>query len=186
MVTMPRGEELSEFEKQRAANIAERDALLKKLTSEAQSSGIFPKLPSSNSPKPGSQPSKKKTQANKVKKENEPPVPRRTSSRLRGLTADSEVAKRKAEEEYEAAKTAETAKRARVAGDLDMGDIVVNGQKWDASGLLGLGGGSQRYVRSFGEDDIKNTKDKDLKSLREKLSGLQLWEPWEPNRMSGQ
>ena len=33
--------DLSEFEKQRLANIAERDALLKKLTLEAQSSGLL-------------------------------------------------------------------------------------------------------------------------------------------------
>ncbi|EEP80622.1 conserved hypothetical protein [Uncinocarpus reesii 1704] len=161
--------ELSEFEKQRAANIAERDALLKKLALEAKSAGIFTKPPA---PKSSSQTKKKPTQK-RVKKEDEPPVPRRMSCRLRGLTADSEIAKRKAEEDYAAHKAAVEAKRLRVSGDLNLGDIVV-----------GLGPGSTpRYQRTFGKEDVKNTTDKGLKALREKMSGLELWEPWEPNRI---
>ncbi|KAK2802590.1 hypothetical protein FQN51_004383 [Onygenales sp. PD_10] len=174
--------ELSDFEKQRAANIAERDALLKKLALEAQSSGLFTKGPSTKSSKPASQASKKKP-AKRVKKENEAPVPRRTSSRLAGLTADSEVAKRKAEEQYEAEKAVAQAKRMRVSGDLNMGDIIVGGQKWDGSSLLGLDAAPPRFSRTFGEEDIKKTTDKDLKAMREKMSGLKLWEPWEPNRI---
>ncbi|KLJ10253.1 WD repeat-containing protein [Blastomyces silverae] len=143
--------ELSDFEKQRAANIAERDALLRKLTQEAQSSGLFTKGPSTKSSRPVSQ-STKKTPAKRVKKENEAPVPRRTSSRLAGLAADSEITKRKADEQYEAQKAAAQAKRMRVSGDLKMGDIIT-------------------------------TTDKELKALREKMSGLNLWEPWEPNRI---
>lgn len=173
--------ELSEFEKQRLANIAERDALLKKLTLEAQSSGLF-KKPAA--PKSSSQ-TKKKAAPKRVKKEDEAPVPRRMSSRLRGLAADSEVAKRKAEEEYEAQKAVVQAKRMRVSGDLKMGDIVVGDNKWDTAGLLGPGvlGPAQPYRRTFGQEDIKKTSNKDLKALREQMSGLQLWESWEPNRM---
>ncbi|EEH22324.1 WD repeat-containing protein [Paracoccidioides brasiliensis Pb03] len=175
--------ELSDFERQRAANIAERDALLKKLTLEAQSSGLFTKGPSTKSSKPTSNNSKKKP-AKRVKKENEAPVPRRTSSRLAGLTADSEIAKRKAEEEYEAQKAVAQAKRMRISGDLNMGDIVVGGQKWDSTTFLGTDATApQRFARTFGEEDIKKTTDKELKSLREKMSGLNLWEPWEPNRI---
>ncbi|WEW60594.1 hypothetical protein PRK78_006081 [Emydomyces testavorans] len=172
--------ELSEFEKQRAANIAERDALLKKLALEAQSAGIFQKP----SPKTPSQ-AKKKHAPKRVKREDETPVPRRMSSRLRGLTADSEVAKRKAEEEYEAQKEAAQAKRVRVSGDLSMGDILVGDHKWDAALVLGhdVLGPVQRYRRTFGQEDIKKTTNKDLKALREKMSGLELWESWEPNRI---
>lgn len=181
---MPRAKaepELSEFEKQRLANIAERDALLKKLTLEAQSAGLFAKPAS---PKAGSQ-AKKKPAPKRIKKEDEVPVPRRTSSRLRGLAADSEVAKRKAEEEYEAQKAAAQAKRMRVSGDLRMGDIVVGDNKWDTAGLLGPGvlGRPEPDRRTFGQDDISKTSNKDLKALREQMSGLQLWESWEPNRM---
>ncbi|OAX82278.1 hypothetical protein ACJ72_03372 [Emergomyces africanus] len=177
------GLELSDFEKQRAANIAERDALLKKLTQEAQSSGLFTKGPSAKSSRQASQPTKKKP-AKRIKKEDEAPLPRRTSSRLAGLTADSEIAKRKADEQYEAQKVVAQAKRMRVSGDLNMGDIIVGGQKWDGLSFLGVDDAAPpRYVRTFGEEDIKKTTDKELKSLREKMSGLSLWEPWEPNRL---
>ncbi|PGH30444.1 hypothetical protein GX50_06787 [[Emmonsia] crescens] len=177
------GPELSDFEKQRAANIAERDALLKKLTQEAQSSGLFTKGPSTKSSRPASQSTKRKP-AKRVKKENEAPVPRRTSSRLAGLTADSELAKRKADEQYEAQRVVAQAKRMRVSGDLNMGDIIVGGQKWDGSSFLGADNAAPaRYARTFGEEDIKKTTDKELKSLREKMSGLNLWKPWEPNRL---
>jgi hypothetical protein len=178
--------ELSDFEKQRAANIAERDALLKKLTLEAQSAGLLLKAPSNKTSK-GQTANKTKPPVKKVKRENEAPGPRRTSSRLAGLTADSEIAKRKAEAEYDAAKAAAQAKRMRVAGDLDLGDIIVGGQKWDGTGLLAAdavaNGMAKSYTRTFGEDEIKRTSNKELKSLREKMSGLQLWEPWEPNRV---
>lgn len=173
--------ELSDFEKQRAANIAERDALLKKLTQEAQSSGLFTKGPSTKSSRLSTQSTKKKSTP-RIKKENETPVPRRTSSRLAGLTADSEIAKRKAEEQYEAQKAVVQAKRMRVSGDLNVGDIIVGGQKWNGSLLFGgEDAAPPRYVRTFGEEDIKKTTDKELKSLRERMSGLNLWEPWEPN-----
>ena len=106
------GSELSDFEKQRLANIAERDALLKKLTQEAQSSGLFPpKLAKPSSGDTGKP--KKKPAPKKVKKEEEAPLPRRTSSRLRGIAAESEVAKRKADDEYEVAMEAARAKRVR-------------------------------------------------------------------------
>ena len=179
--------ELSDFEKQRAANIAERDALLKKLTLEAQSAGLFSKTSLNKGSNHGAKADKKKPAAKRVKRKDEAPVPRRTSSRLAGLTADSEIAKRKAEVEYEATKAAAQAKRMRVSGDLDLEEITVGGQKWDGTGLLPADavtkGIAQSYSRTFGEEEIKKTSNKELKSLREKMSGLQLWEPWEPNRV---
>lgn len=175
--------ELSEFERQRLANIAERDALLKKLTLDAQASGLFSKpSPKSSS---GDGKSKKKAPAKRVKKEEESPVPRRMSSRLRGLTADSEVAKRKADEQYEAAQEAERAKRLRKSDSYSLNDMFVSGQKLSGDSLIGVDvitkGVAKPYERTFGEDDIKETTDKDLKALREQMSGLRLWGAWEPN-----
>ncbi|KAJ9201429.1 hypothetical protein DTO271D3_4859 [Paecilomyces variotii] len=177
--------ELSEFERQRLANIAERDALLKKLTLDAQASGLFSKpSPKSSS---GDGKSKKKPPAKRVKKEEESPVPRRMSSRLRGLTADSEVAKRKADEQYEAAQEAERAKRLRKSDSYSLNDMFVSGQKLSGDSLIGVDvitkGVAKPYERTFGEDDIKETTDKDLKALREQMSGLRLWGAWEPNRI---
>ncbi|KKK25518.1 hypothetical protein ARAM_004159, partial [Aspergillus rambellii] len=180
-------EEISDFEKQRLANIAERDALLKKLSLDAQSAGLFPpKMPrgvSGDQTKP-----KKKAAPKKVKKEEvEAPLPRRTSSRLRGIKADSEIAKRKADEEYELAQQAERAKRVRKSDAFSFNDIFVSGQKLSADALIGVDVVTKGFAvpnqRTFGEEDIKSTKDSDLKALRKEMSGLQLWEAWEPNRI---
>src|SRR6266498_2657916 len=104
--------EISDFEKQRLANIAERDALLKKLTLEAQSSGLYTKP---STPRSNDSHKKKSVPKKKEKVKDETPVPRRTSSRLAGITADSEIAKRKADQEYEAAQETARAKRQRVS-----------------------------------------------------------------------
>ena len=177
--------EISDFEKQRQANIAERDALLKKLTDEAQQAGLYQKAPPKAAANGPGRPHKKKAQAKRVKNE-EDFGPRRTSSRLAGIQADSEVAKRKADEEYELAKEQARAKRQRVSGDLALGDIVVNG-KLNGASLLGtdaiLKGVAKPYGRTFGKDEIKETTDKQLKALREQMSGLELWNAWEPTRI---
>jgi hypothetical protein len=175
---------LSEFEKQRLANIAERDALLKKLSLEAQSVGIFTtsKTPGSSAPK-----SKKKAAPKRIKEE-ESPLPRRQSSRLRGLTADSEVVKRKAEEQYEAAREAERAKKVRKTDSYSANDMFIAGQKLDGDSLIGVDvvnkGVAEPYVRTFGDEDIKKTTDRDLKALREELNGLSLWSQWDPQSMN--
>ncbi|XHG01514.1 hypothetical protein AWENTII_004892 [Aspergillus wentii] len=74
------GSELSDFEKQRLANIAERDALLKKLTQEAQSSGLFPpKLAKASSGDTGK--AKKKPPPRRLRKKRKLPC---RAARLRG------------------------------------------------------------------------------------------------------
>lgn len=184
--TMPRlqTEELSEFEKQRLANIAERDALLKKLTLEAQSSGVFAKA----SPKPSakdniSRPKKKPT---RVKNEDEAPIVRRMSSRLRGIQADSEVAKRKADEAFKQAQKVEREKRLRKSDFFTLDNMLVSGQKLSGDALIGIDvvtkGVAKPYERTFGDEDVKNTKDGDLKALREDMSSLELWDQWTPGR----
>jgi len=174
--------ELSEFEKQRLANIAERDALLKQLNLKAQSNGIFgtPKT-SRNGPKP------KKPTPKRIKEEASPSQPRRQSSRLKGIAAESEVLKRKAEDDYEAAKEVERAKRMRRTDEFTQNDMFIAGQKLSGLSLVGVDvitkGVAEPYVRTFDDDDIKKTTDKDLKALREEMSGLQLWEAWDPQSM---
>ncbi len=169
--------EQSDFEKQRLANIAERDALLKKLTQEAAATGLYSKAASAGAPN-GAKRVKKSggPPAKRVKKE-EDFGPRRTSSRIAGIQADSEVAKEKAEEEYVQQKEEERKRRMRVTRDLD----------FEGSNLIGtdtiLKGVAQPYARTFDEDDIRETSDKDLKALRERLSGLELWDAWDPNRI---
>ncbi|EXJ92759.1 hypothetical protein A1O3_01311 [Capronia epimyces CBS 606.96] len=173
--------EQSDFEKQRLANIAERDALLKKLTQEAQQAGLYSKPASAGPPNGQKRPAKAKRKeppAKRVKKEIEV-VPRRTSSRLAGIQADSEVAKHKAEEEYEKAKDVERQRRQRVTGDLNFAG--------DGSSLIGtdvlLKGVATPYERTFDDDDIRETSDQELKALRQRMSSLGLWDAWEPNRI---
>ncbi|ETI22709.1 hypothetical protein G647_06785 [Cladophialophora carrionii CBS 160.54] len=173
----------SDFEKQRLANIAERDALLKKLTQEAQSAGLYTKPPVlQNGQKRTATAKSKGPPAKRVKKEAAEIVPRRTSSRLAGLQADSEVAKQKAEVEYEKAKEVERARRQRVTGDLSFSGTDTDGTSLIGTDVL-LKGVATPYARTFDEEQIRETSDKDLKALRERMSGLQLWDAWEPNRI---
>ncbi|KAF2147291.1 uncharacterized protein K452DRAFT_240645 [Aplosporella prunicola CBS 121167] len=172
--------ELSEYELKRQEQIAKNQALLRSLQLDAQHAGLAPAAQKSRS----SAPAKDRKKKPAVKKEKEEVVPRRTSSRLRGIVADSEVAKRKAEEEYEAVQQAEKAKRQRISDDLNLGDVVVAGQHWNQSGnfLTGVGP-AKPYERTFTAQNVKGTTDKELRALREAMSGLQLWEGFEPNRI---
>ncbi|MCJ1403393.1 hypothetical protein MMC11_006616 [Xylographa trunciseda] len=175
-------EQISDYEQQRQANIAERDALIKQLALDAASAAFQPK-PVGRPPANGNKTNKKKTVVKRVKEE---VLPRRTSSRLAGLTADSEVAKRKAEDEYEAVQQAARVKRQRVSGNLDLTDIVVAGKGWDKSEnyLVDVfSRGAKPYERTFGDSEVKETSDKELRALREKMSGLELYEGFEPNRI---
>lgn len=183
-------EELSDFEKQRLANIAERDQLLKKLKQEAQSSGLAlppPPRPTAKKPPTDSSGPKKRPAPRKPVVKDESLTPRRVSSRLRGLAADSEVAKRKADSQQDAMMEAERAKKVRKSDSFSFNEMVVSGQKLSGEGLIGVDvvtkGVAKPYERTFGDEDIQMTTDKDLKAAREEMSGLQLWEAWEPNRM---
>lgn len=182
-MTTEKTAEISDFEKQRLANIAERDALLKELKLESQSAGLFssPKTPKSSAQKP------KRPAPKKIKEESSPPVPRRQSSRLKGIPAESEVAKRKAKAEDEVTLEAERASKTRRTDSFTASDMFIAGQKLDGDALIGVDvitkGVAAAYVRTFGDDDIERTADKDLKALREEMSGLKLWEAWDPQSM---
>ena len=171
--------QLSDFERQRQANIAERDALLKKLQLDAASAGLVTKKATATGAARSS--TKKKSAPQKIKEE---VVPRRTSSRIKGIEADSSVAKRKAEQEHEVAQEAARLKRQRVSGELNLQDIMVVGNGWDTKQNVFVdvvNRGAQPYERTFGDDEVKTTTDKELRGLREKMSGLELYEGFAPN-----
>jgi len=174
--------ELSDYELQRQEKIAQNQALLRQLQLDAASAGLAP-----NKPKPANASDKtqqrKKKPVQKIKEEDV--QPRRTSSRLKGIVADSEVAKRKAEDEADAFQQAQKAKRQRVSGDLNLTDIVVAGRDWNQSGnFLSSVGPAMPGERTFSAQHVKETSDKELRALREKMSGLQLWEGFEPSSAS--
>jgi len=174
--------ELSEYEQQRQANIAQRDKLLKQLALDAGQAGLGPQKAKS-APKSSSS-HKKKGPVKRIKQEDA--GPRRTSSRLQGLTADSEVAKRKAEDEYVAVQEAARVKKQRQSGPLDLGDVVVAGKDWDKNENFFVdvvSRGAKPYERTFGETEVKKTTDKELRALREQMSNLELYDAFEPNRI---
>ncbi|KAL8677333.1 MAG: hypothetical protein Q9186_006223 [Xanthomendoza sp. 1 TL-2023] len=172
--------EISDFERQRLENIAQRDKLLKQLALDASSAGLGPGQKS----KPARPAANKKKPA--VKRIKEEVVPRRTSSRIAGIEADSEVAKRKAEDEYVAVQEAARVKRQRISGPLDLSEVQVVGKGWDKNENFLVDvfkRGADPNVRTFGENEVKETTDKELRALREKMSGLELYEGFEPNRI---
>jgi hypothetical protein len=163
---------LSELERQRQANIAEQKALLKELQL-TQPTGKFTTAGKTT-----------KRATPKRMKEEDSPAPRRQSSRLQGLAADSELAKRKAEEQYEAAKEVERVKKIRRTDSFTQNDMFISGQKLSGDSLIGIDvvnkGVAEPYLRTFGDEDIQNTTDRELKALREEMNGLQLWDKWDP------
>lgn len=166
--------ELSEFERQRQENIAKNQQRLRELQLSAAAAGLAPskrKRPSS----PASAP--KKTKNGEPKPKKEIAMPTRASSRLRGIVADSEVARQKAEEERDAQQAAERAKKQRISADLNFGDVLVSGEQWAGVGP------AEPNKRTFTAQDVKQTSDKELRALRERMSNLQLWEDVEPNRI---
>lgn len=174
--------ELSDYELQRQEKIAANQALLRQLQLDAASAGIAPSKPNrSTTSSNNNAAAKKKKPVQKIKEE---VLPRRTSSRLKGIVADSEVAKRKAEDEADAFQVAEKAKRQRVSGDLNLDDIVVAGRAWNQSGNFpSVVGPARPGERTFSAQEAKDTNDEELRALREKMSGLELWEGFEPNRI---
>jgi hypothetical protein len=168
--------EMSAFERKRLENIASNQAVLKDLSNDAAK--IIPQPKQTSRPR-SSAPRKKPAPVKK-----EVPRPTRTSSRIAGVEADSETAKRKAEVEEEWAKVTAKAKRQRVSGDINFNDVVVDGKKFQKGEdfLSGVMRGAVPNLRTFDEDDIKETTDEELKALRQKMSGLELYEGYEPNR----
>ncbi|TVY24693.1 DNA damage-binding protein [Lachnellula hyalina] len=169
--------EMSAFERMRLENMSANQEILKDMSDSAA------KL----MPKPASRPKSKPTSARKkatpIKREDARPT--RTSSRLAGVEADSETAKRKAEVEFEFAKEQAKAKKQRISGDLNFSDIVVDGKNFskDEGFLPGIMRGAKPNVRTFTEEDVKETTDEGLKALRENMGGLELYEAFEPNQI---
>lgn len=175
--------ELGEYEQQRRANIAQRDKLLKDLALDARAAGLGPKPVSKPASKSNTQ---QKTKPAKRRIKQEDVGPRRTSSRLQGIVADSEVAKRKAEDEYVAVQEESRRKRQRNNADLNLGDVVVRGDGWDKNNnfLVDVASrGANPYERTFNDTDIRETTDKELRSLREQMSSLELYDGFEPNQI---
>lgn len=109
------------------------------------------------------------------------PVVRRTSSRLSGIPADSEVAKRKAEVENEARLEQERQKRKRVAGPIQVfeaSDVDATFSNWEELSKI-------NKARAETSRDVKqeHSKFEDLPELRSQFGSMSLFSRWEPNRI---
>jgi len=116
--------ELSEFERKRQENIARNKILLGELELTATETGLAPKKRKLAST--SSSASKKAKRSSAKPKENVQPT--RTSSRLRNIPADSEIARLKAEEERQAQQAAERAKKQRISDDVDFNSLPISGK----------------------------------------------------------
>lgn len=159
---VPIMEELNEYERQRQENILKNQELLRSLQLTASA------IPS---PKPThAKPSTPRPKKKIPKAEPTPVVPGRRSSRLAGIPADSELAKRKADEIQEQWRNMDQAKKARIEGDLE----IKLEKPLFSKGKLDYD--------TFTYEDVEATTDKQLKEIREKMMGLKLWDAFEPNR----
>ncbi|KAK6524613.1 hypothetical protein TWF281_011516 [Arthrobotrys megalospora] len=177
----------NDYERQRLENIEKNRKLLQELeltTAANAFRAASEKKAAAAASKPTSKStssSKKRSRAATIKKEvPDEFIPRRTSSRLKGIPADSEVAKRKADAEDAAFKEVERAKRQRVAGELSLSDIVTPGKEWDRTTNFLSDIKGERYARTFFDDDVSKTPDSDLKTLRRKMMKLELHERFDP------
>lgn len=172
-------EAVSDYELARQEKIRKNQELLQQLQLDAQQTGIGPKKPK---PAASAGQKRKRPAAQRVKKEEQ--EPRRTSARLQGIVADSEVARDKEEKEAVKFQEEQRIKRQRVSDDIDLHNALVNGATWNQSGnWLTNVGPANPGQRTFTAQDVSQTSDKELKALRERMSSLQLWEGAEPNRI---
>ncbi|RAL60668.1 hypothetical protein DID88_009986 [Monilinia fructigena] len=138
--------EMSAFERRRLENIAANQSNVERPEYDST------KNCTKTAPKPKSSTPRKKTAP--IKKETSRPT--RISSRLAGIEADSETAKRKAEVELDFAKEVSQAKRQRVAGDLNISDIVVEGKNGrKKKDFIWYYAWCSTQLRTFTEDEYK-------------------------------
>jgi hypothetical protein len=171
---------ISAFERKRLENIAANQAMLRDLSTTAQ------KLQPKPTPAPKPKPTSTARRRNRAPAVRETAVGTRTSSRIKGIEADSETHKRKAEAETAAARELGRVKRHRVSGDLELSSVMEQKGSWkrDTDFLGDVMRGARPYERTFDETDVRETTDKGLRELRERMSGLKLFGDWEPARKS--
>lgn len=173
---------VNEYEQKRLANIERNKQLLRDLQLGQAAAGLRVGTKSENKPRKTSAQSSRKSapRARAV----ESVGPRRTSSRLAGLQADSELAREKYEKEYEAMNEAGCSKRKRNNANLKLDEVKVIGRSFSKSGnFLSTFVGSDSYQRTFTDQDVEGTADQDLRSIRKAMSGLELYKPFLPARL---
>lgn len=165
---------LSAFEAKRRENVANNAKLL----AESQALGAKMARAAKPPPKPAAAPRKRKA-AEPVQRVM-PTRATRQSARLSGAGADSELTSLKTEREI--IEEQKPAKRARITEDLNLSKVTLEGSRWsNGDALASFAQGAQPGVRTFTDDDIKDTSDDKLKTLRKGMAELELYDGWLPN-----
>ncbi|KAI1365148.1 WD40-repeat-containing domain protein [Xylaria arbuscula] len=166
-------EKLSAFEARRRENVANNAKLLK------ETADIGAKMKKAAAPLPRPIAARKRKAAEPTVRTRVMPV--RQSARLAGANSDSKEILVKLEDAPVELKDREP-KRVRTNGDLKLSNLQVEGKRWsNTDALASFVQGAQPGVRTFTDDDIKETEDEKLKSLRQDLNDLTLFGGWHPN-----
>ncbi|KAI0397909.1 WD40-repeat-containing domain protein [Xylariaceae sp. FL0594] len=168
-------EKISAFEARRRENVAKNAELLKdteELGAKMRKTTVSAPRPVSTRKRKAAVPAERRTYA----------MPTRQSARLAGANkSESSDPLVKLEDTPVELKDREP-KRARTDGDLALSDLKVEGKRWsNVDALESLKQATQPGVRTFTDDDINDTTDEKLKTLRQDLSELKLYEGWQPN-----
>ncbi|KAI0381198.1 WD repeat-containing protein NCU09302/NCU11420 [Hypomontagnella monticulosa] len=162
--------ELNTFEARRRANVVNNAKLLK------DSAEVAAKMRKAAAPPPRPAASKKRKPAEPAPRTRV--MPTRQSARLAGGGGETTL---KLEDIPAELKMPEP-KRIRVNGDLQLSNLQVEGKRWSSTdALASFSQGAQPGVRTFTEEDIKDTSDTRLKDLRKEMGDLKLYEGWVPN-----
>ncbi|KAI1082533.1 WD repeat-containing protein [Whalleya microplaca] len=165
--------ELSAFEARRRANVANNAKLLK------ETAELGAKMRKAAAPPPRSATPKKRKAAEPSPRTRI--MPTRQSARLASAGTESDGTAVKVEDIPLELRSREP-KRTRTGGDLKLGGLKVEGNRWsNGEALASFVQGAQPGVRTFTEEDIKETSDEKLQSLRKGLNDLKLYEGWTPN-----
>ncbi|KAI1634256.1 WD40-repeat-containing domain protein [Biscogniauxia mediterranea] len=167
--------ELSAFEARRRANVANNAKLLK----ETAELGAKMRRATAPPPKATTATSRKRKAAEPAPRTRTRIMPTRQSARLAGADAESTGIKH---EDIPKSLDIYEPKRTRTSGDLVLSKLQVEGQRWSSTdALASFSQGAQPGRRTFTDDDIKDTDDEKLLSLRKGLNELKLYEGWVPN-----
>ncbi|KAK8118150.1 uncharacterized protein PG998_006431 [Apiospora kogelbergensis] len=168
--------EISAFEARRRANVANNEKLLK----ESQDLAAKIQRAAKPAPKPATAPRKRKAPTEPVQKTRV--MPTRQSARLSGAEPVVDAVRIKGED---LGGWEPTPKRTRTTGDLNLSKLAIEGTRWanggDNSAFASFAHGAQPGVRTFTDDDIKDTSDEKLADLRKSMNDLELYDGWQPN-----
>lgn len=155
---------MNEYEAERQRNIEKNEALLR----EIGLTGLQPVKPVTPAKRPAP---RKKAQKEEI-------TPRRTSSRLSGIPADSETALRKDEKLRDALYEAEYAKKQRVEGPIELQNVIADGTAWDnaLTTLKQVGHAATEPVHSANIAEAPP----ELKAVSKRLNALRLLDTWDP------